>query len=628
MQFKRVKPAGALKTFGTSAFRAAPEAIGNLLSKLGLTNPDIIREAIQGKHNGKILSDESYQKGRSQHPIADIAGSLAGFGPLGLGTSTALRAIPAVGRAVKAAAPSLLKRTAVHGLEGAAQGGLYSPEGQEGEGALIGALLGGGLGGLGKSVIEAFPGARQRGKGVANIEELSKQHEQARTANEQQQDLIDALKKHYKSNNINASPEGIEGQINKRQGKITELEPSANMQYENTENLLPPPEGEELIPHAEKQRDTQLKEISHYLGKDTDVKLAQKVMHSIKMAKQHIQKNYYEPVTEYTDKNYVQLPRTPDVKQIDEELSKISNNPTFKNSPGFEKLKEQLIKQRSGHDLVPATDFVKQWKETKQAASKARRKGFQEGGEDQAYWQEEAMNLKDLAERQLKILEHHLPKQYYTKLLTADKLWREQIAPFYGNKTYEHAKKFTRVNSPNVMHENRGIGMGQEQMTDLLLSHPEITKLALGHTYGKTPEKLLHATEHEQKFINELPQLQGMLERLKGHNRNIDIAKIQHHHMKENRMRAEAAHAESVAQQKERQHAVSKIHKLQKEIGILKSHGHALKKELQTGKITQKEFDHLETKLAEALKTKNSLFKNLLKVAGVGIAALTGKHFL
>jgi len=489
---------------------------------------------------------------------------------------------------------------------------------------LLGGLLGGAGGGLGKSAPRAIPGLRQRGKNIANIEELSANRNEAQGAHEQQQALIDAIKRKNAEQGAGLNtPEGITRKINAKAGQMGELEPQAQIPHENTDNLLNWPGGEDLVPNAMKEKANHVREMEHYLGKGRtlDTELASEIKSSIKGAKQHIQKEYYNPVEEYTAKHYIQLPRTADIKAIEEQLAKISSDPEFKNSYGFEKLKKAMIKQSGGHDLVRANDFVKQWKETKQAASKARSKGYQEGGEDQAYWQRQAANLKEIADEQLQILEHHLPKQYFHKLTEADRLWKQEIAPFYGNKIYEQVKKLTRIDVPNIMKEVRGSGMGQEKMKELLLANPKLTRLAVGHSYAKNPEALLHAPEHEQHFINNLPSLKGMMEKLQSHNRNIEIAKAQHARLQGNRARVEEGHSELVKQQMERQKAIAKREKLHSEIQSLQHKRRHLKEELKKGEITKKEFDRLDHEHTEALKSKNSLYNKLLKTGKVGAVA-------
>lgn len=368
---------------------------------------------------------------------------------------------------------------------GAAEGALGS-EGNRTQGAEIGGLVGGAIPGI----TSAIKGISSKLSGLPNIKELGAKRNAAQGAYEQDQALVDSLRKKYADEHAGATDE----------------------------------------------KNMHLREIEHYLGKGetSDVELAKEINSSLQKAKQHIQKNYYEPVENYTKDNYVQIPRTPDIKEIEEQLQRLTKDPEFMKSPGFDKIKESIIKQKSGRDLVPADDFVKQWKETKQAASKARRKGFQEGGENQSYWQDQAAKLKELADKQLSVLKEQLPKEHSDKLLKADQLWREEITPFYGNKIREQAKKFGRIDVRNIMNEVRGQGMGQEKMKELLLANPKLTKLAIGHTYAKEPEKLLSLPQHEQEFVDKLPELKDMLNRLRQHNHNVNAIKAESNFFKAN----------------------------------------------------------------------------------------------
>jgi hypothetical protein len=485
------------------------------------------------------------------------------------------------------------------------------------------APLGEGLTALDESMA---PMLAKTGK-VSKANRLGAERDLAKAAYEQDQALVDALlKKHAEEGTGLNKPETITRQMNENARKIQELHPATQIPEENLQNLLNWPTGEDLVPNAMKAKDMQLREIEHYIGKGKahDVELASEINNSVKQAKQHIQKNYYEPVEEYTKNNYVQLPRTPDVVEIEKELEKISKSPEFKQSPGFDKLKQELIKQRSKTDLVPAHDFVKQWKETKQAAAKARRKGYQEGGESQAYWQDQAENLKQLADKQLQVLQHHLPPEHFNKLMQANKLWKEEITPFYGNKIYEQAKKLGRVDVSNIMHEVRGHGMGQDKMRELLLSNPKLTKLAIGHSYAKAPEKLLTAGENEQEFIAKLPQLQGMLERLKGHNRNIEIAKAHENILKANRARTEGVHQELFKTQKERQHAIAETERLNQHNIDLGNKRQELEESFKNKDISKEKYEKLDKEHQETIKNNNRLLRTIKKGLGYGAAAIGG----
>jgi hypothetical protein len=608
-----------LQTFLSSAMNAGPEALGNLGVKSGAISQDTM--------NQFMPEDEDDKQGRESNPISHVLGSIAGFLPVGAWASMGLRTLPMAGKLIKAAAPSMLKRMGVHGLEGAGIGALFSPPGKEGEDAGLGALIGSLLGGPGAAIAKSLPGLKQRFSNVANVEELGAQRGAAKGANEEQDAIIEALKKQYAEQPGGASnPEAMARQINERMGKINELEPETRIPYENTENRLGPPGGEEYIPNAMREKEMGLREAEHYLGKNSriDTEFAAEVKDSIKKAKQHIQKEYYEPTEKYAENNYVEIPKVGAVLKIEDNFIQLGKSKIFKNEPGFEQIKKSIEKQEKnkGRDLVPASDFIRQWKETKQAASKAHRLGWKEGGENQAYWQDQELNLRKLADDQLEILRQNLPEEYYNKLVTATKLWREEIAPFYGNKIYEQAKGLERIDVPNIMEEVRGKGRGQEKMKELILANPNLTRQAIGHTYAKNPEKLLQASEYEKDFINQLPALKGMMERLKGHNLNIEIAKAQHAASQANVSRANEGHKEMVKSQMKRQEAITQTNKLNQEVETLHERRARLIKELDRKEITQKEFEAKDKQYSDAINDKKATLRKLKKGAVVAAGAI------
>lgn len=639
-QQEMVEAPGALQTFGRSAFKAAPEAIGNLMMKFGMTSPETIQEAIYGKgEKGQKLKEE-YERGEIAHPISSFLGGVAGFGPVGVGTSAGLRAIPTIGKAFRAASPSLLKRTGMGALEGGAIGGMYTPPGTEEEGVGLGALIGGALGGPGIGLARNIGKFREQGRNITNIEELGAQRKAAREAHMGQEELINALKKSYREQGIPTSPEEITHQISQRKGRIGELEEQANIPYEPTEDLLNYPTGEELVPHAMKQKEGSIKNIQDIINAETpqditlDVATSKELMNSVESIKKGIQKEFFNPSTEYAEKNYVQVPRTPDVKLIDKQLSQISSDPIFQASPGFKKLKEEMVKAQTGRDLVKMTDFMGQWRETKNAAAQARSKGFQEGGSDLVYWQNKAEELQKLADQQLKILGEHLPEELFNKMLKGNDLWKENVIPFYGNKVYEQAKKgkFSFSDIPKELREQAiEEKPGARRVLDLFLTNPKLTKLALGHSHFENPEALLNPKRYEHAFIERLPELQVQLRQLSGHNRAINIAKAQHKLLQSERERTEIGHKEIVKKQAERQKAIKETNKLNNEIKDFERKLDKIEKEYKKGDITKEEFERLDKKYTEAIKNRKSVLQKTKKIVKYGLATagiLGGEHII
>lgn len=608
----------ALGVLGHAAFHAPGEAIGNLMLKLGLTNPEIMEQA-----NPR---NEAYEQGRMEHPLADMSGGALGFGPLGLGTASALRTIPGISAAMTRAAPSLLKRTAVHGLEGGAIGSLYAPPGKEGEGFGLGAAIGGLLGGPGVSLARNIPNIKQGGRNIANIEELGNRREQAHKANLEQQAIIDSMKRQYKEQGTGLqTPEHMTRQISELLSKRNELQPEANRPFEPTENLLTEPPISETIPNIEKQIENIKREKSHYLSseKPHGVEFAEEFYNSVSQAKKHIQNENYNPVKQYAKESHIKFPRTADVKQIDEQIQKFLGDKNTIGEAAFDKYRQAMLKNRpQGHDLVNSWDYVEQWKENRNAANKARRLGFKEGGDNQHHWQKEAMKLQDIADKQLEVLKNHLPEKIFNKLAEGDKLWKEHIAPFYGNKIYEQSRPVPnrgKIDVQDLLHEIRSNEPGQAKVRELILSHPNLNRLALGHKYAEKPEGLLSASPYEQQFIEKLPSLKGHLERLQKAQFNKKVAEI-HQQGQERRFDDLAEENKRLKiEQQQRIKAQHEITKLDKEVKELESKRKHLSGELHKGEIAQAKFDKLDKEYSEAIKNKNYLKSKLKKV---GTAAL------
>lgn len=628
----RNEPTNAFQTFARSAIGAIPSAMENVVRKFGYSPEEAIghlRQApsidmskfigsagAQQLRNAEVPqllgTQEQYERGKVAHPIADILGGMAGFAPLGGATSLAARSIPSVGRLYQAAAPSLLKRSALYGLEGAGQGALYSEPGQEESGAALGSAIGSVLGGPGISLARGF---RDR----ANIPALESSVESSRQRMESDKMMIDQIKKELASRYPGMqTPEAMTRGISQREAQIGELLPAANRSYEPTQNLLPYPTGEENLQNAISAKKENIENIGGLLGqgKKINTQFAERLNDRIKGAKQFIQSEGYNPVQNYAKENNIVVPRETDTKYVEQQLSKLTKDPEFENTPGFQKMKEAFLKTK-GSDIIKGNDFIDLWKETKKASAKANAKGYQEGGENQAYWRKQGEDLSVLANKQLSILKEQLPADLFNRLMWADQQWRTRIGPLYGNKIYKQAKYEGRINAPNIMEELRGTGFGQQQMKRLVLSDPELTRLAIGHSYAENPEKILAASPYEQDFINNLPYLKNKINQLKNQNFNIEYAKSQKAQYAKQQDIADKLHERILKEQTERSNAQKKIELYDREISYIRKQLDNLNNSYRRGDISQKEFETKKEKFEEELREKKAFSKKLRKAAAI-----------
>ena len=476
---------------------------------------------------------------------------------------------------------------------------------------------------LGKSAINTLIGESPE------LKALESQRNLAQTGLQTQQETIDATKRKLQETGAGTTPESIGKQIFTKEEKLKELNQIANTPYQETKNLLNWPTGEDILSDALTKKENLVAELQKYLGKDEklDVDAAKQINEGIEKDKKKIQNKYYKPAEKYIEKSNVLIPRLDRVKEVELKLKELSTDPVLKDHPEFENFEKAIRNHpQTSHDIINAKDFYQQWKETKQASSAALRKGFKPGGDNQTYWQKQGNNLKKIADDQWAILEENLPKKISSKLTKGDQLWKEEIIPFYGNKIYEQSKKLGRVDTKNIMQETRGVGMGQEQMKNLFLSNPDMTRRALGMSYASEPEKLLNAGVHEKEFLGKLPKLQEMLGNLQEANKGIESAESKVSELKVKRKTTEELHNYLVNQQVERQRAIEQSEKLKRDIEELAVKKNLLKSELNKGSISKKEFERLDRDYQEKINAHKAKKKRISKILTVGLGALGGKQ--
>ncbi len=506
------------------------------------------------------------------------------------------------------------------GMGGGALEGAAGYEENRPLGAAIGSIVGGGAAGVSgaTSKILARNGGERAGN-VYNIKDLEKNKDAALRSHEEQQQLVDMLKKQYAEQHAGfETPGGIQRAINKKQGVMDLLEPSANVEEKPTENLLPWATGDQALSSAQKQKKDVLREKTDYLtsSQPKGVEFAEKFQEMAKQGKKHIQENNYKPAEEYTKNNYITLPNTETTKKLENELRSFFEGKFTVNEPQFQRALEQYKKNNSPkvssttHDLIPAHEYIQNWKDTKSVAAKARSLAFKEGGENRGHWMSEATKLQGIADKQLAVLGEHIPQHIFQKMTEGDKLWKEHIVPLYGNKIYEQSKPKAnkgRIDVSDIMHEIRANEPGQSKVREMILSNPTLSKLALGHKYAEKPEGLLSASPYEQQFIDKVPSLKGMVERHHQANRNIDIANAHKQWFKERQQQVDKGYGEILEQQTRRKNAIAERSKLGNEVSDFKSKKEALKQQLQKASSAKKAADKAAGTYTKAVEDKKTL---------------------
>lgn len=616
----------ATGAFLRSAIRTPLEGAENIASLIGLP---INKDSRWPSFIEESESDKS-------HPFSQLGGSLVGFLAPGAGSVAALRSIPSWGSIVSKAAPSLLRRLPVYGAEGAAIGSAFSPEGQRGEGALTGGLLGSGISAI-PSVGKGLSSLKERFLSLRNLDKL---REEGKISEEQYKNALaneESLKEFARSKNISSDIDRLKSELPelKAQEKYLQEEISS-MPEEDLSNRLPYPTGEESVTNAEyllrtneqKQADIENK-LSKELGFGNvhDVRIGRALKEQIKNTKEQIGSEYESIKTDLKD-THVELPRGRDVKQITEDLTKAVKKGGY-SSEEVKKLATELDSVSNGkRDLIPANNFLEMYRSTKGLANKAMRNSRKEGIDalERQHWEKQYKELSETSEKMNSILKNHMGDDLFNRLERANHRWKTEVTPLYGNKHYYLIQegKLTK----NIMDSLRGDEPGNVLIRNMIKKDPNLIKNVIGQKYSKKPSDLYNFNELAQDYISSAPDnfkklISDLVESINKVNKSmsgLEEAKTKHYKLKSESERINEAFSESKKSQELRSKKQNQLKELKDKISEYDRIIPELKKKAKQSDITLKRKIELENKISRAEKDRSKLINRTFGL-GIGLGS-------
>ncbi len=639
----------ATGAFLRSAIRTPLEGAENLASLVGLP-------VIKNSKWPSIIAESESDK---SHPFAQLGGALTGFLAPGAGSVAALRSIPMWGKIAEKAAPSLLRRLPVYGAEGAALGAGFSPEGNRG----IGALTGAALGAAGSAIPSIGRGVMNLKERISSLRNLDRLKNEGLITNEQYQAAInheEALKELSKN-------QGLGADVNKMEAKLPELQQQTKQLSEeiqrtpkiNIGNMLGSPSGEELVPQAESLLKTELQKSAQaenklsqhlYKGYEHGVPIAEAVVNEIEGiplagsnrrmggVKKEIGHEYDTIESNLKDQNMF-IPRDETLKEIEAQARKSLEDSRgfFKNDQEYEKTVKQIVKQlkptSKGNDIIPAADVLSNYRSLRNMSQKIRIKAFSRdvaGNKDlQKDMLAQAKEMEENANNLEKLMESHDLGDELERLKSANKRWREEIAPLYKNSTYQTFLNKGYSPSKDLIYNLRGNGPGQEIIRNIIKKNPTLTRSILGQRYADKPANIHEFDQLAQEFIEEAPEETRNL--IKEHHESLnkvgkaktdlEASKQLAEQMKSESERVKRSFDEEQKIQRDREKNVENLKILQEKIQNLERNIPELKKRTHLKNISLKEKIELENKISKAEKDKSELIKRV-KQAGLALGAL------
>lgn len=654
---KDTSPGTATGAFLRSAVRTPLEGAENLAQLVGLPInknaqwPDFIAES---------ESDKS-------HPFAELGGSLAGFLAPGAGSVAALRSIPMWGKIAERAAPSLLRKLPVMATEGAAIGAGFSPEGQRGQGA----LMGGALGAVGSAIPSIGRGFKGLGNRISSLRNLDRLKSEGKISEQEYQKAVsdeEALQELSKRQGLDTDVTRMEAELPEEVSKASQVQQELQgMPEVNTKNMLGAPTGEELVPQAEgilkteqqkaAQREEQL--ASHlYKGYEHGVPIAESVVNEIEGipvkgsnkrmggVKKEIGSQYDTIEQNLEDKNIV-IPRSATLKAIEQDARKLLENSRsfFKNDQEFENAVKKIVEQnapgKGGVDIMPAKDALSNYRTMRTLAQKMRSKAYSREVASNKDLQKDLLSQANEMEGNAQSLEKLMESQdlggELENLQTANKRWREEIVPLYKNSTYQTFLHKGYAPSKDLIHNLRGNGPGQEIIRNIIKKNPTLVRSILGQRYAEKPANIHEFDELAQEFINAAPEeTRGLINAHRESLANVEQAKstreqaqTKAQEMKSESQRIEKSFGEEQKNQEKRAKKVAGLKELQKKIEDYQRNIPELKKKAQVKNMSLQRKLELEAQIAKAEKDRDRLINQALTIGiTLGASGLSSMYFM
>jgi hypothetical protein len=209
----------------------------------------------------------------------------------------------------------------------------------------------------------------------------------------------------------------------------------------------------------------------------------------------------------------VNIPIT-DIKSLNKALkSHFGKSPdvTDSDKAAFEKVIAPLYTKNK---QINGKEFFRTYRSLRRLEGQERSKAFGLDPKAHDEWVHRADKTKKNYEQMEKIIEQHFPKNTLKSLHEINHEYANKVAPLHDNPLYQQMLKHGRY-SGDVIESLSGTTSGNKIITNLIQNNPELSKLALAHSFAENPEKLLKPNKLIEPYIKSNPEIGRLIDEQK-----------------------------------------------------------------------------------------------------------------
>lgn len=465
-------------------------------------------------------------------------------------------------------------------------------------------------------------------KSLQNARKVKGLEERQSTAQEAfdfSQEQLNAFKDALKEKFGKSEPWSLRREAESGLRRMSEIEKDASRKPIDLEKKLPGATGQGLVEEAQSNVANAIRPIEEYLGRgaEHDVEAAAHINEAVNKRKAEIG-DMFNQVQENLAGKTLELRNPRDAKTIINEITELVRAQKS-HTPEAVALMDELqgLKETS---TIPADRFMSAWRTTDKLAKEARRNAFRRdiSRDEHDKFIEQANTLDQKATEMEQILDKGVGSENIELLKKARRRWATEVTPLYRNRIYNDALNKGRIDNADIMKELRGTGEGQDILNQIVSENPFLLRSIVGQRFAENPEGLLNANRRQQRYINQLPQLEGMMNRLSQALGDLSNATSRTEQLRTEAERVSEAFKEDVKNEEQRKKALDEYAKLQKEVDAKTKAAEKLEEALKNKEMSQEKLNQLNAELKAAIddinKSKSKMIKivgALLKLAGV-----------
>ncbi len=208
----------------------------------------------------------------------------------------------------------------------------------------------------------------------------------------------------------------------------------------------------------------------------------------------------------------IEIPGSPDMDAVEKELQKFTSDKANLSDEQKDSFRKALAATHPSakNKTINGKEFFRAYRSLKRMEGTQRSKAFGLSPKEHDEWIERANNTKKTYEDMEKIIEQHFPDDTIKKLHQINHEYSTKVAPLHENPMYQKMLNHGFYKG-DIIEALSGTTKGNDILNNMIKNNPELSRLAIGHSFAGSPDKLLKPNKLLEPFVGANAEIQKLL---------------------------------------------------------------------------------------------------------------------